>query len=207
MSVKIDLTGEQYGKLTVLDIAVDIPGKKKKWLCRCECGNEVVVAGSNLRNGHTTGCKDCAIKKLHKVKIKHDMSKSKLYQVWNGMLNRCENKNTKAYIDYGGRGISVCSEWHDSATFFEWALQNGYEEGKQIDRIDNDGNYEPNNCRWVSRQENANNKRNNRRFYYDGKLMTMAEIARANNINYKLFHKHLSKGMSVEEAIRRQKRE
>lgn len=206
MSVKIDLTGNQYGRLTVLNIAVDIPGKKKKWLCQCECGKEVVVAGSNLRNGHTTGCKECSMERLHKAQIKHNMTGTKLYRVWRGILNRCENSNFKSYSDYGGRGISVCPEWHDGLNFFQWAMQNGYEEGKEIDRIDNNGNYGPNNCRWVSRTENANNKRNNRKLIYNGKLMTMAEIARANNINYKLFHKHLSKGMTVEEAIRKQKK-
>ena len=205
MAVIIDLTGQQYGKLKVLELAVDIPGKKKKWLCRCECGNEIIVAGSNLRNGHTTGCKKCAMKDLKKGNIKHGMSDSKLYSVWRGILNRCENPKSRSYSDYGAKGISVCDEWHDSVNFIKWSCDNGYKEGMEIDRKDNTAGYSPSNCRWVTRIENANNKSNNRRFVYNGRGMTMAEIARKNNINYKLFHKHISQGMSVEDAIRRQR--
>lgn len=202
--IRIDLTGNTYGKLKVINLAVDDVGKKKKWLCKCECGNEVVVSGSNLRSGHTTGCSQCQLREIQRKNITHNMSKTKLYRVWNGMKNRCENPNHKSYIDYGNCGISVCEEWHDSVVFIKWALKNGYKEGLEIDRINTRGNYEPTNCRWISRTENANNKTNNRLFEFRGKHMTLAEIARENNLNYKLLHKSISKGFSLEDAIRKQ---
>lgn len=202
--VRIDLTGEQYGKLTVKRLVVDDVGKKKKWLCMCKCGNEIVVTGSNLRSGHSTQCKVCKSREIREHQIQHNQSKSKLYRVWNSMKNRCENPNTISYKNYGARGIKVCEEWHDPKAFIEWAMKNGYEDGLEIDRINVNGDYAPLNCRWVSRLQNANNKRNNRIINIHGKNMTMAEIARENGIKYKLLHKHLSKGMSIEEAIRRQ---
>jgi len=203
--VRIDLTGKKYGKLTVIQLAVDDIGKKKKWLCMCECGNRVIVAGSNLRSGHSTQCKGCQLKAINLKKIKHNKAKSKLYGVWGGMKNRCENPNSKSYKDYGAKGIKVCDEWHEAKQFITWALKNGYAEGLEIDRRDVNGDYSPSNCRWVSRLQNANNKGNNRIFCINGRNMTMAEIARENGIKYKLLHKHLNKGMSIEDAIKRQK--
>lgn len=206
MSVKLDLTGKRYGNLTVLGLAVDIPGKKKKWLCKCGCGNKVVVAGSNLQSGHTKHCQKCGYEIMSDKRSKHKKAHTKLYYVWNGMINRCENPSVKAYCDYGARGILVCEEWHESKNFFDWAISNGYKEGLQIDRIDVNGNYCPENCRWVSREENANNKRNNKIIECNGETRTLAEWARHFGVNYKNLSRNLKKGYSLEEAVSREKR-
>lgn len=206
MAVKIDLTGHIYGDLTVIKLAVDEVGKKKKWLCKCKCGNTCIVSGSNLRNGHTKHCSECGYKITSEKKLLHGETGTKLYFVWRGILNRCENKKFKSYSDYGARGIEVCKEWNDSKTFFEWASVSGYKEGLEIDRIDVNGNYCPENCRWVSREKNANNKRNNKIIECNGETRTLAEWARHFGVNYKNLSRNLRKGYSLEEAVYREKR-
>ena len=205
MAIKIDLRGNKYGELTVLDIAVDEPRKKKKWLCECSCGNRCIVSGSNLRNGPTTRCAQCGYKTVAKKNTTHGKTGTKLYYVWRGMLNRCENEKLHSYSDYGARGITVCPEWHDSQKFFEWAEKSGYSDGLEIDRIDTDGNYFPENCRWITRTENANNKRNNKIIEHNGEKKTLAEWARYYEVNYKNLSRNLKKGYSLEDAVKREK--
>lgn len=99
----------------------------------------------------------------------------KLYTLWQTMIHRCEDKKRAKYNDYGGRGISVCKEWHDPNVFMDWAFENGYEEGLQIDRINNDGNYEPSNCRWVTLKENTRNRRNTVYLTINGETKCVSE--------------------------------
>lgn len=205
MSVKIDLTGQKYGKLTVIGIAVDDPGKKKKWICCCDCGRKTIVAASNLRSGHTTQCLFCGYNEATKKKRTHGASRTPIYYVWNAMINRCNNPEFKSYKDYGGRGIRVCSEWEKSAVFIKWALENGYKDGLEIDRIDVEGDYCPENCRWITRLENANNKRNNKVVEHNGEFKTLAEWARYYNVNYKNLSRNLLKGYTLEDAVTREK--
>lgn len=203
MAVRIDLTGKKFGQLTVIRIAIDIPYVRKKWLCKCDCGNEIIVQSGNLQSGHSTRCKACQLEDARKNNIKHGMTGTKLYGVWNTMINRCENPNTKSYCDYGAKGISVCEEWHDAKNFFDWALANGYKEGLEIDRIDTSGGYCSENCRWITRLKNANNKTNNRIISYNGEEKTLAEWARYYGVDYKLLHGRLSRGYSLENAIKK----
>lgn len=205
MPVKIDLSGRRYGSLTVIRLAVDIPGKKKKWICRCDCGRETIVSACNLRNGHTKHCSKCGYKAMSEKNRTHGGTGSNLYLVWCTMRNRCERTGVKSYSDYGGRGVSVCEEWKDFQNFKSWALSNGYEHGLEIDRMNVNGDYCPENCRWVTRLINANNKRNNRVVEYNGEKKTLAEWARYYGVNYKLLHKHVSAGYSFTDAINKQK--
>ena len=205
MSVRIDLTGKRYGSLTVIELAVDEPGKKKKWLCKCDCGEKCIVAGSNLQSGNVKHCKKCGNAISAEKKIKHGMTRTKIYYVWRGMLNRCERPEVRFYDDYGGRGIKVCEEWHDPEKFFEWARNSGYKEGLQIDRIDVNGNYCPENCRWITQLKNANNKRNNKIIEHNGERKTLAEWARFYGVNYKNLSKNMNHGYTLEEAVNREK--
>ena len=159
MAKGIDLTRQSFGKWTVL-LCV---GKNKKgewlWLCRCECGREKAISGCILRRGDSRGCMSCHIKRIH---TKHGCCGTQIHNIWKQMIRRCESQNHKDYKYYGNRGIKVCSEWRRNFRIFrKWALANGYENGLTIDRIDNDGDYEPNNCQFLTRGENSRKGRLN----------------------------------------------
>ena len=132
----------------------------------------------------------------------HGMSKNKFYQVWNGIKQRCYNENNKQYKNYGKRGIKVCDEWlNNFEAFYEWAIDNGYKEGLQIDRINNNGNYEPNNCRWVDRYVNNDNRRNNITFTYKGKTMSLRAWCRYFDVSYKTCMTRYYRGHTIEECL------
>lgn len=155
-----NLVGQKFNRLTVVEY--DHSDNGVYWLCKCDCGNYVAVRGRDLKSGKTKSCgcyhKDLAAN-LGRNKRTHGKSETKLYSVWCSMKSRCGNPNNKHYYRYGGRGITVCSEWEKSfESFYEWSINNGYQEGLTIDRIDNDGNYEPHNCRWVTMYVQCRNK-------------------------------------------------
>ncbi len=157
----IDLTGQRFGRLTVLEQAGRDSRREATWWCICDCGNKIQVPGYSLRRGNTQSC-GCLKVDIHKV---HGGYYSRLYKVWFSMKQRCYNPKSKDYKNYGGRGIIVCDEWlHDFETFRDWALQIGYDENAPfgectIDRIDVNGNYEPCNCRWITIKEQRKNQR------------------------------------------------
>ncbi len=172
MGAFIDLTGKVFGELSVLERS----GKSHTvvlWLCRCSCGNQKVISGCSLRNGSTTscGCKMHAWLKDRKIAESHGGSrtpkyggKERLYRVWLGIRQRCNNPNSSRYAHYGGRGIKLCDEWNDYAVFRAWAMSHGYNRDAPrgactIDRIDVNGNYEPSNCRWVDMKTQRANQR------------------------------------------------
>ena len=155
----IDLTGQQFGRLVVIQRAKAI-NKRTKWLCRCECGNEVVVESYNLKTGHTQSCGCLQREATSSANKTHHCTHTRLYRIWNNMKNRCYRKSYHAFHHYGGRGIKVCDEWRDDfQAFYDWAMANGYRDDLSIDRIDSNGNYEPSNCRWATMAEQNKNKR------------------------------------------------
>lgn len=154
MSAKVDLIGHKYGRLTVIAEA----GRKYSkvlWECVCDCGDTTYLTGNSLRRGNTKSC-GCYRKEFN---VTHGLRSHKLYNVHSKMMDRCYNPNAKDYKGYGGRGITVCDEWHDLSSFVSWGVSNGWEPKLQIDRVDNDKGYYPDNCRFVTRIVNMNNRR------------------------------------------------
>ena len=202
-----DLTGKRFGRLLVIRRQGTSKHKKPLWLCVCDCGNYCIKESSLLLKGKTTSC-GC----YHKETVKglfetHCMSKTRLHKLWLHVKERCFNKNSKAYKYYGGRGITVCDEWRDDfQAFYDWAMKNGYDETAPrgqctIDRIDVDGNYKPDNCRFVSEKTQANNKTNNVRLTHNGETHTLAEWSDILNINYQTLCGRLQRGLSTDKVL------
>ena len=190
-----DLTGRVFRDLIVEEFA-HIYGGHAYWLCRCKCGGYTVARGSHLKTGNISSC---GCKKGH---ITHGESKTRLYTTWCNVRDRCKNPNAPEYPRYGGRGISVCEEWLSYEPFRDWAMSNGYSSVLSIDRIDNNGDYSPNNCRWATAKEQANNTRRNRYLELDGVRLSVSEWARRLGINQATLSMRINKyGWSAEKAL------
>lgn len=263
-----DLSGQRFGRLKVIekDFLYQTPsgGRYWKYLCKCNCGNEVSVLSTALRSGATKSCGCYHLERVSKSKYEdlagrkfglwnviersknhkkgmiykclcdcgttreiaayelvggkskscgcnsivaittHGKSRERIYRTYQGMKRRCFDKNDINYSRYGARGIAVCDEWlgeHGAENFIEWAFKNGYDENLTIDRIDNNGNYEPSNCRWVTMKEQGNNRRTNAIYEINGETHTISEWSEITGIGYATLRNRFVNGWSLEEAI------
>lgn len=168
-----DLTNKKFGRLTVVALSHKDEYRQYYWLCQCECGKMVTVRGKSLTRGTTKSC-GCLIYESHNVK--HGMKRTRLYRIWSGIKSRCCTLSNPSYDRYGGRGITIDSEWKcNFISFYNWAIANGYNDTLSIDRIDVNGNYEPSNCRWATPKEQSDNKRNNILITIDGVTMDLQQ--------------------------------
>lgn len=187
-----DLLGKTIGRLTVIKY-IGSMGGKRKWLCRCECGNEIILnTGDLTRNKPILSC-GCLKKEMLTDRNINTAKRGgdsinpeykRLYGIWNGILTRCENKNHHSYEQYGNKNIKVCDEWHDWDIFKQWALDNGYSKELSIDRIDVKGNYEPSNCRWATAEEQANNTTRNINITINNKTQTLSQWCKEYQVDY-----------------------
>lgn len=202
-----NLTGKKFARLTVLSFHHKDKKYNTYWLCQCECGNIRVVRATHLKNGEIKSC-GCYIKELvtkrNKENTRYDgLSNHRLYSIWKLMIGRCYNPKINGYNNYGGRGIIICQNWLENyLNFYNWAISNGYKNGLSIERIDVNGNYEPNNCKWITLKQQYYNKRNNFIITYKNKTHCLAEWAEILGINKNTLRSRLTKyGWSVEKAF------
>ena len=196
MSSFIDLTGKRFGKLVCIKYA---PEKRKKtiskWYCKCDCGEFATIDTSNLKLGHTKSC-GCLIG------YRHGESGTRLYHIWASMKSRVNNKNNSSYKNYGERGIAICDEWQTSYKCFRnWAIDNGYRDDLTLERIDNDGKYEPKNCTWITKSQQSDNRRNAIRIKYKGKIYSLKEFAKSFALSHDFVRGRHKNGFSPEEII------
>lgn len=202
MRKTIDLTGQQYGRLSVMEHTGRDKRRNALWRCQCECGEIVIVRACDLKSGHTASCGCLNRERQRASATTHGETETRLYHIWEGMKSRCLNISDRSYKDYGGRGITVCAEWANSfEAFRDWALANGYRDDLTIDRKENDGPYNPDNCRWATAKQQGNNRRSNRLITHNGETHTLTQWAELTGIKRETLSQRLRNGWSVERAL------
>lgn len=198
MSEAKDITGKRFNRLVALFFSHTDKNHNQYWVFKCDCGKEIITRKSSVLNGHTKSCgclqKEIAAKEVIKTSIIHNQSKTRLYHIWKGMVQRCTKKGNKYYFD---KGIRICDEWRkDFMSFYNWSMKNGYREDLTIDRIDFNGDYKPENCRWATYREQAQNTSKNHLFTRDNKTQCIAEWCRELNIKVSTFCQRMKYGLN-----------
>jgi hypothetical protein len=186
-----DLTGQRFGRLLVLARGPDGTHRNKKWICKCDCGTEATIFRNALITGATQSC-GC-------LRRKHGGKGTAEFSVWQGMRRRCLNQNEPAYPRYGGRGIKICERWSDFANFY--ADMGPRPAGMELDRIDNNGPYSPENCRWATPTQQSNNRRSNRLIDHNGRTLTIMQWSRETGIDRRTITQRLGNGWPVALAL------
>ena len=202
---KQKLIGQRFGRWTIIKRVENNKYNQIRYLCQCDCGNIRVVYLGQLKSGRSKSC-GCLSTELKRKRANiHSKSNTRIYHIFKSMKVRCLNPNYKAYKYYGARGIRVCDEWLDKENgfmnFYNWAMENGYRDDLTIDRIDNNGNYEPSNCRWVTMEIQANNIRTNIIIKYNNEEHTLSEWSKILKLNYKTIFKRYSDGFCLEDVF------
>ncbi|MBB6446465.1 hypothetical protein [Bacillus benzoevorans] len=200
MTKRINLEGKHFGRLIVIEYS-HFSGGKAYWKCLCECGNEKLVRGDHLKSLKIISC-GCFHKETTSNRFStHRKSDTRLFSIWSGIKNRCFNPNEPTYKDYGGRGITVCEEWLEFIPFYGWAIHNGYSDNLTIDRIDNNGNYDPSNCKWSTKTEQSRNRRSNVKVTIDGETKTLTEWAEISGLAISTLRNRYIKGIRGKKLI------
>lgn len=191
-----DLTGQSFGRWTVLSYA-----GKSYWICRCECGKERAVFTGNLKNGKSASCGCLRDEIVSNVQSTHRLTGSPEYKVWAGIKRRCQNENEDSYHNYGGRGIKMCQRWADSFEAFLADVGSRPSASHSIERIENSNGYEPGNCKWATKSEQAANTRHNRLIEFNGETLHAAEWSRRTGIKRSTILFRLDHGWSIERTL------
>lgn len=189
---KEDISGMKFGRLTAIE---RIPNTKRiMWRCICDCGNETTSRRERLFSGEKKSCGCLA--------LKHGKTNTRLHRIWCSMRQRCYDKNCQKYYRYGARGITICEEWKkDFATFYEWAINNGYKDNLSINRINNDKGYYLENCHWATNEEQMNNYSRNHLITYKGETKTIHQWSKITKIKQGTLQNRIAKGWDVERAL------
>lgn len=203
MSQLIDLTGQRFGRLVVIKRARNGNTTGAKWECQCDCGKQTISDGYDLRQGKAISCGCSRGTLFPEPHFKHGCSNTKLYREWAGMKSRCYGKSSSSFKCHGGRGISVCEEWLSGfAPFKDWALKNGFCKDLTLDRINNDGNYEPSNCRWITNKEQSRNKQDTIFVLLNGVRIPFVDAVEQLGLTYHKAWYKMRKGERISDKIR-----
>lgn len=194
---RLDITGQRFGRLLAICRLPD-PNRHGRWLCKCDCGREKTILIGDLRRSRGRE-KSCGCGPVGNTK--HGGRQTRLYRIWTAMIRRCSNPKCDAYSRYGGRGIVITDQWRDFGAFRTWASAHGYGETLTIDRINNDGNYEPGNCRWVSHRQQCLNRSTNRLIVHNGERLALIEWAERLGMKPACLIQRLTRGWTVERAM------
>lgn len=206
-----DKQGQRFGRLTVIGF-VGVQKRKAQWLCQCDCGNKTVVLSGNLRVGKTKSCGCLSVENARTVGLMRPSKstspagpeRDRLQKIHRGMIDRCRKPSCPAFLNYGARGISICDEWLENFdAFYEWSVANGYSSDLTLDRIDNDKGYSPDNCRWATRQQQAQNRRSTNIQYAFGEEKCFTEWMRDTRtvVSIPTVRQRLKSGWEFESAI------
>ena len=202
MKMKYNLLNKRFGRLDVINYAGN-----GKWECLCDCGNHIIVYGYDLRNEKVKSCGCYKKDYIANKNVTHGLSNTRLFNIYYDMLSRCYDTNIQQYEFYGKRGILICNEWTDKEkgfiNFYNWSIKNGYKDDLTIDRVNVNGDYEPNNCRWATMKEQSNNRRSNHNIELNGITKTISEWSEIYKINDHTVRDRLKRGWTEEDAIRK----
>ncbi len=199
MGKPIDMTGQRHGRLSVIEMAGHNKHRQRLWRCVCDCGETTEVLGFLLRYEQTRSCGCLAREAIASVNKKHGKSKSQIWSMHRSMMDRCYLQTSTAYKNYGGRGITVCKRWHDFENFY--ADMGDKPKGMTLERMDNDGPYTPDNVRWASYKDQANNRRSNVVLEFEGKKQTMQQWSDEMGLKIQTVWARLNRGWSVDRAL------
>ena len=198
-----DLTGKTFNRLTVIKRA-EIEKKEVYYLCKCTCGNEKIIRGKDLKYNKIKSCGCLNKEKTIERNTKHSLRHTRIYRIWLLMKNRCLNSKYHLFKNYGGRGITVCNEWkNDFVKFYDWSMNNGYNDTLTIDRIDVNGNYEPSNCRWATKLQQQRNTTRLRKITYKNETHCISEWAEILGLEYNTLYHRFRRNNYSEDVLKR----
>ena len=198
-----DLTGKTFNRLTVIKRA-EVEKKEVYYLCKCTCGNEKIIRGKDLKYNKIKSCGCLNKEKTIERNTKHSLRHTRIYRIWLLMKNRCFNSKYHLFKNYGGRGITICNEWkNDFKSFYDWSMNNGYDEHLTIDRIDVNGNYEPSNCRWATKLQQQRNTTRLRKITYKNETHCISEWAELLGLKYNTLYYRFRRNNYSEDVLKR----
>ena len=198
-----DLTGKTFNRLTVIKRA-EVEKKEVYYLCKCTCGNEKIIRGKDLKYNKIKSCGCLNKEKTIERNTKHSLRHTRIYRIWLLMKNRCLNSKYYLFKNYGGRGITVCNEWkNDFVKFYDWSMNNGYNDTLTIDRIDVNGNYEPSNCRWATKLQQQRNTTRLRKITYKNETHCISEWAEILGLEYNTLYYRFRRNNYSEDVLKR----